>query len=243
MFLIVVSPFVGSFLGLLADRLPRGDGVVWGRSRCEACGAALGALDLLPLLSWLLLRGRCRHCGARVGLFYPLIELGALAVAVWAALVMPDGLAWLGAGLGWTLLALAVIDTREFLLPDILTLPLIAAGLLAAWLMDLGQPLDHAIGAVAGFLILAAIAWLYRRLRGRDGLGLGDAKLFAAAGAWVSWAGLLSVLLWASILALVVALVTGLRRGTLSPSMAVPFGPYLALGLWLTWLYGPLQFG
>ena len=241
-FLLLVSPFVGSFLGVLVLRLPRGEGVVAGRSRCPHCGTTLGPADLVPLLSYLVRRGTCRHCGARLSRLYPAIELAALGTAAWALWVLPGGgLAWAGAALGWTLLALALIDLRHFLLPDVLTLPLIPAGLALAWWVDPAKLPAHAIGAAAGFGAFAALAWGYRRLRGREGLGLGDAKLFAAAGAWVSWTGLGSVLLWAALPALAVTLVLGLRRGGLSGRTPLPFGAYLAAGLWLTWLYGPLQ--
>lgn len=241
-FVLLISPFLGSFLGVLVLRLPRGEEVVAGRSRCPHCAATLGVAELVPLLSYLASAGKCRHCGARLSRLYPGIELAALGVAGWAYWVLPGGwLLWAGAALGWALLALALIDLRHFLLPDVLTLPLIPAGLAVAWLVEPGKLLHHGIGAAAGFAAFAALAWGYRRLRGRDGLGLGDAKLFAAAGAWVSWSGLGSVLLWAALPALAVTLALGLKRGRLSGRTPLPFGAYLAAGLWLTWLYGPLQ--
>ena len=106
-FLLVAAPFVGSFLGVLVERLPVGRPVVMGRSHCDACGHALGPLELLPVVSWLLSRRRCRHCGARLSLFYPMIELAASLVAAWALVVVPWPLAAATAGLGWVLLALA----------------------------------------------------------------------------------------------------------------------------------------
>ncbi|CAE7328348.1 vvpD [Symbiodinium microadriaticum] len=231
------------------------------RTRARACGHVLGVRDLIPVFSWLVLKGRCRHCGVKLSTFYPLIELAALGGAVWAVLTVPAPLVWPTAALGWVLLALAVIDYRHFILPDVLTLPLIPAGLALAWGLEpgifgdglLGSPLlhhallHHALGAAAGFLGFAGLAWAYRTLRGREGLGLGDAKLLAAAGAWLSWTGLGSVLLWAAPLALVVALAAGVIQGTLSDKLAgrsaLPFGPFLALGFWLTWLYGPIRLG
>ncbi len=226
--------------------------MVFDRSRCEACGQTLGILDLIPLFSWIFLRGRCRHCGVALGAFYPLIELAALGVALWAVLTLPAPLVWPTAALGWALLALAVIDAKHFILPDVLTLPLIPAGLAVAWWLDPadlleGQLLHHALGAALGFLGFAGLAWAYRKSRGREGLGLGDAKLLAAAGAWLSWTGLGSVLLWAAPIALVVSLAAGVIQGTLSDKLAgraaLPFGPFLALGFWLTWLYGPIRLG
>ncbi|MFQ5567894.1 MAG: prepilin peptidase, partial [Paracoccaceae bacterium] len=120
MILLVAAPFVGSFLGLLIERLPAGESVVLGRSRCGKCGAALGPRDLVPLLSWAASGGRCRHCRAALGWFHPGIEAAALGVALWSVLVVPGWLAWASAGLGWTLLALAVIDQRHMVLPDAL---------------------------------------------------------------------------------------------------------------------------
>ena len=244
--ILIVAPFIGSFLGTLILRLPEGQPVFLDRSRCQSCNGTLRIRDLVPIISWLLLKGRCRHCGAALSVFYPLIELAALGVAIWALIAVPASLIWPTAALGWALLALAVIDARHFILPDVLTLPLIPAGLALAWWIDPDQVFHHTLGATAGFLGFAGLAWAYEQLRGRQGLGLGDAKLLAAAGAWVSWTGLGSVLLWSAPIALVVSLAAGAIQGTLSDKLTgrstLPFGPYLALGLWLTWLYGPIRF-
>jgi leader peptidase (prepilin peptidase)/N-methyltransferase len=237
---LAFAPFVGSFLGVLITRLPAAEPVVSGRSRCPVCATRLAPLDLVPLASWAWQRGRCRHCRAPLGLFYPAIELAAVAVALWASVVVPAGWLWPTCGLGWLLLTLAWIDARHLLLPDVLTLPLIPAGLLVAgWLAP--AHLDrHLIGAVAGFVLLWALRWIYRRVRHREGLGLGDAKLLAAAGAWVGWPGLPGVLLIAAVAALAVTLAGGLVAGGLDRHRPIPFGPFLSFGLWLSWLYGPL---
>jgi leader peptidase (prepilin peptidase)/N-methyltransferase len=137
--LIFAAPCVGSFLGVVIERLPAERPILWGRSACDHCGARLGARDLVPLASWALARGRCRHCGGRLSLFYPAIELAALAVALWSLAVLPGWLAWAGSALGWTLLALAVIDARHMILPNELSLPLIPAGLAVAWALDPGK--------------------------------------------------------------------------------------------------------
>ena len=195
-------------------------------------------------------RGRCAYCGAPVAAFYPLIELGALAAALWAVAALPGWAAWAAAVLGWFLLTLAVIDAKHFLLLDALTLPLAAAGLGVAALAGAApgfawpvSPLDAAIGAAAGFASLALVAWAYRRLRGRAGLGLGDAKLLAASGAWAGWQGLPSVVLIASLAALAAALaLAAYRRRRPAPGDRLAFGPYLALGTWLVVLYGPMTF-
>ncbi|MDH3473801.1 MAG: A24 family peptidase [Rhodospirillales bacterium] len=241
--LIFAAPCVGSFLGVVIERLPTERPILRSRSACDHCGTRLGARDLVPLASWALARGRCRHCGGRLSLFYPAIELAALAMALWSLAVLPGWLAWAGSALGWTLLALAVIDARHMILPNELSLPLIPAGLAVAWALDPGKLPDHALGALAGFLLILALAALYRRLRKREGIGLGDAKLLAAAGAWVSWQGLASVLLLGAASGLAGALVIGFAGGGLKSTRAVPFGPYLAAGFWLVWLYGPLGLG
>src|SRR6185312_16038520 len=170
---VLAAPFIGSFIALLAIRLPEGEPVLWGRSRCRSCGQALGALDLVPVASWLMARGRCRHCAAPVSAFYPAVELSALAVPLWAMLALPIEQLWASCLLGWGLLALAIIDARHFWLPDRITLPLIALGLIVAAILDRTGLADHVIGAAAGFACFAAIAFIYRRLRGREGLGRG----------------------------------------------------------------------
>ena len=243
LFLLLAAPCVGSFLGVLVERLPTGRPIVWDRSACSHCGRRLALRDLVPLLGWLANRGRCRNCGERLGAFYPAIELLALLIAAWSLAVVPGWAAWATCALGWVLLSLAVIDWRHLMLPNSLTLPLIPAGIAVAWALAPERLADHVIGAIAGFAFVALIAVLYRRLRGRHGIGLGDAKLFAAAGAWVGWQGLPSVLLLAAFAGLVGALVQARLAGRLDPERELPFGLYLAGALWLVWLYGPLGLG
>lgn len=234
----LAAPFVGSFVNAVALRYPDWRGALWGRSKCPACGAGLSVLDLVPFLGFALRRGRCGACGAAISWRYPLVELAALATALWAASVSGGPMLWAGCVLGWTLLALTLIDARLKILPDVLTLPLVAAGLGVGLALDPGSLLDRAIGAVAGYASFAAIGWAYWRWRGIEGLGLGDAKLFAAAGAWLTWTGLPAVLLIAAPAALALTLVRRLLgHGTLALTQEIPFGPYLALGFWIAWLY------
>ena len=237
---LLIAPFVGSFLGVVVERLPAGRPIALARSTCDRCGKALAARDLVPLLSWLARRGRCGCGKIRLGAFYPGIELAALAVAASAALVLSGWLLWASLALGWTLLALAAIDLRHHLLPDLLTLPLIPAGLAVVWLVDAGRLPDHAIGAAAGLIGFVLIAWLYRRLRHREGLGLGDAKLLAAGGAWLGWQALPSVVALAAVVALAIALAGAVAGDKLGATTKIAFGPHLALAIWLVWLYGPL---
>lgn len=238
--MLAAAPFIGSFLGVLALRLPAGEPVVWSRSACTHCGRVLAAPDLIPLASYLFLRGRCRYCGAPIGRFVFAIEVAALLVAAWAALQTSGWVIAISCIFGWFLLLLAVIDWRVQLLPDVITLPLMLAGLIAAAIVDRDHLVDHLMGAIAGFVVFALVALLYRLLRGRDGLGFGDAKLLAAIGAWVSWTGLPTVILWGSIFGLGLALIRAAAGRGLKLSDRLPFGTFLAAGGWLVWLYGPL---
>ncbi len=159
-------------------------------------------------------------------------------MAVVAIAICPDG-ATLGGGcvLGWALLALAWIDWQAFVLPDALTLPLILAGLAATFWLQPEALTVHAASAALAYLLFRLIAWAYRRLRGRDGLGEGDAKLMAAAGAWVGVTALSDVLLGGALLTLAVAIIDGLWRGQkLQAVTRLPFGPGLCAALWIVWL-------
>lgn len=232
---LLAAPFAGSVAGVLVRRLPRGRPVAWARSGCEACGRVLGPTELVPLLSFVALRGRCRGCRAPIPRFNPAIELASVAVAAWVVLV--SATPWWDCALGWTLLALGWIDWEHQRLPDVLTLPLVALGLVAAWWTEPWRLLDCAIGAVVGYLAFTLLARAYRAWRGRDGLGGGDAKLLAAAGAWVGWDRLDHVVLLGALLTIGAA-VARARTVGLPGGMAVPFGPGLAAGLMLVRLHG-----
>jgi leader peptidase (prepilin peptidase)/N-methyltransferase len=239
--LLLLAPFVGSFLGVLIRRLPDGRPIVRGRSHCEQCGARLTPRDLVPLISWLLARGRCRHCGHPLGWFYPGVELAALAIAAIALAVDGVQQAWLDCLLGWWLLALGWIDARHWLLPDVLTLPLLVLGLALAAVSAPEDLADDAAAAILGYLALRAVAWIYQRLRHREGLGQGDAKLFAAVGGWLGTAALAQVILLAALAALVAAAGFALAGTRMRAHSALPFGPFLALATWLLWLFGPFS--
>ncbi len=237
---LLLSPFIGSFLGVVIRRLPLGRPVAVARSACEGCGRALLLRDMVPLVSFVMLRGRCRFCRAGIARFHAWIELAAVAVAAGAVLAMPDaeaGALWVDCALGWWLLVLAWIDWDHLRLPDVLTLPLVVAGLLAAWGLEPEAMGDHAVAAALAYLAFRGIALAYRLLRGREGLGQGDAKLLAASGAWVGLAGLPSVVLGGALAALLVTL--GQRAfGRHAADMPIPFGPYLALATWVVRVYG-----
>lgn len=231
----------GSFLGLVSLRLPRGEGFVAGRSRCRGCDRPLGPLRLIPLLSYALSRGRCAACGVAIPIRYPAMEFACAAIGLLAALIQPSiAAALLTALLGWQLLLIATVDGEHFWLPDHLTFPLLGTGLFAAVALDRLTLVESMTGAAVGFGGLWLVGRAYRRIRGRDGLGGGDPFLLAAGGAWTGWIGLPSILIWAALggLSVVAAgLVTGRR---ISGSDRLPFGVFMALGVWLTWLLGPL---
>ncbi len=234
---------IGSFIAAVTVRMPRDEDIVFAPSHCMSCGETLKPWSLVPVFSWLIQRGRCAMCGAAVSPRYILIECGAGAIGVWAALAGWDG-GWpmIGATalLGWLLLLIALIDAENFWLPDKLTGPLIVTGLIASAVLVQGWPVPQIAGAVIGFVLLWGLAALYTRVRGRDGLGGGDPILFAGAGAWVGWTGLPTVLLWACAVGFSIVLTLLITRRKVEATDRLPFGTFLAIGIWLTWLYGPL---
>ena len=234
----MVAPIVGSWLGVLVRRWPQGRPVALARSCCDACGHTLGPADLLPLASFALLRGRCRYCGVLIGWFHPIIELAALTVAV--AVFCADGGGWQGwidAALGWALLGAAWIDAETFRLPDIITLPLVLAGLLVTWVCQPEALYGHAAAAALGYLSFRLLNAAYRALRHRDGLGEGDAKLLAAAGAWLGLAALPDVVLGAGVIGIGMALLL-MRASGLRGDQRISFGPALAMAFFVWRLVG-----
>ena len=198
------------------------------RSRCPHCGHQITALENIPVLSWLWLRGRCSACKAPIPIRYPLIETLSAVLALAAIWQYGLTLAGVGAvGLCFALIALAFIDIDTQLLPDDITLPLLWAGLLLN-LFDAFVPLqDAVVGAMAGYLLLWSIYWLFKLVTGKEGMGYGDFKLLAALGAWFGWQAIPAIILLASVVGAVVgiALMVFARHGRDIP---IPFGPYLA---------------
>lgn len=160
-------------------------------------------------------------------------------LGLWAACTMPSApLLAMTCALGWTLLVLATVDALALRLPDVLTLPLIAGGLAVSWWLPEHDLLGHAIGAAAGLAAFYSIAVLYRAARGVDGLGLGDAKLAGAAGAWLGWQALAFVVLIACAVGLVWVGIATMRRGRAALEERIPFGIALSFAIWIIWLYG-----
>lgn len=224
-------------------RWPQGRSIVTGRSTCDSCGHGLGVTELVPLISLIIQRGKCRHCGAVIDQRHVAIELAAAVVGAIALRVSPgiEGLA--GALFGWALIALIALDTSHFWLPDKITLPLLIAGLGASLIEIAPTMSDRLWGAAAGFVSLWMIATGYRFLRKREGLGGGDPKLLAAIGAWLGWQALPFVLLGGSLLGLVIVLLRHLSGQTISATDRLPLGALMALAAFPIWIwlrYAPL---
>ncbi len=259
----VLGLLVGSFLNVVVHRVPlmlerawaeqaaeaRGEAappaerfnLLTPRSRCPSCGHQIGALENVPLLSWVAQRGRCARCGGAIPMRYPLVEAATAALsalAVWHFGATPAGLGAIV--LSCFLVALALIDFDTQLLPDNMTLPLLWLGLLFN-LWGVFAPLPAAVaGAMAGYLSLWSIYWLFKLVTGKEGMGYGDFKLLAALGAWFGWVALPAVILLASVVGAVVGigLVVAARHGREVP---IPFGPYLAgAGLLALYLRQPM---
>jgi leader peptidase (prepilin peptidase)/N-methyltransferase len=216
------------------------------RSRCPKCNAEIKAHQNIPVISWLLLGGKCANCKARISARYPIVELGTAtlsAVVAWrfgwqwqmiAALVFT-----------WSLVALTVIDLDHQILPDIITLPLLWVGLLLslAWHAGLRPPLpvDPAsaiIGGTAGYLSLWLVYWAFKLATGKDGMGYGDFKLFGAFGAWMGWQMLPLIILLSALAGAVIGIVLIVVRGR-DRNIPIPFGPYLAAAGWIALMWGP----
>lgn len=211
-------------------------------SSCPHCGHRLAWHELIPVLSWVALRGRCSSCKGAISARYPLVEITVALIWAWAVWRWGPGtgaLAW--AGFGTTLLALALIDWDTTLLPDVLTLPLLWAGLVAAALGWIRVDLHTAFwGAVGGYLVLWLTYQIFRLVTGREGMGFGDFKLLAALGAWFGWTALPTLVLIASISGLAGGLLLrvmgGLREGGY-----FPFGPFLVLAAFVQLVAGPVD--
>ncbi len=217
-------------------RWPNGVSVLRGRSRCDACGERLGARDLVPILSYFLVRGRCRRCGAEIDRRHLAAEAGAALIGLTAIAAHPLPAAIFTALFGWWLFLLAALDVEHHWLPDRLTLMLLPAGL-AVGFIGIGPLLEaRLIGAAVGYASLALIGFAYLRLRGREGLGGGDPKLFAAIGAWLGWAQLPFVLLGAGLIGLAALLVMRLRGVPVAATDRLPLGTLMALAAWPLWL-------
>jgi len=210
--------------------------VIGGRSRCDACDAALDPRDLVPIASYLLAGRRCRSCGAPIDPRHVGMEVGAAFIGFVAFFAFAGVPALLTALLGWWLLLVAAIDLDHLWLPDRLTLPLLPLGLAAAWLGYGPTLTDSLVGAAAGFAALALIGWAYRQLRGREGLGGGDPKLLAAIGAWLGWQQLPLVLVGAGFIGFGAIGLRWMKGDSVSATDRLPLGTLMALAAWPLWV-------
>ncbi|SMO48713.1 type 4 prepilin peptidase 1 Aspartic peptidase. MEROPS family A24A [Alcanivorax sp. DSM 26295] len=262
---VLFGLLVGSFLNVVIHRIPKMMEATWRQearelleqpvpkgeetppifnlvtpgSHCPHCNHRIRWYENVPVVSWVLLKGRCSGCKAAISKRYPIIELLTALVAglcAWRFGYDP----WLIFMLygSFTLLALAVIDLDTTLLPDDLTYPLLWAGLLAAVLGISPVSLsDAVIGAMAGYLALWSLYWVFKLLTGKEGMGYGDFKLLAALGAWLGWQYLPVVVLLSSVVGLVFA-VSMMASGSVKRDQGIPFGPYLAIAGWIALLWG-----
>ncbi len=262
----ILGLLIGSFLNVIIYRLPKMMERQWAaecaelagkelestekfnllvpRSRCSNCGHVIAWYENIPILSYFFLRGRCSVCGTKFGWRYPLVEAvtGALFFfCAWRWGLTTTGLAW--SGFAAALLALALIDWDTTLLPDDITLPLLWAGLIVAALQfNPAVRLEGALwGAVAGYLSLWLVYWAFKLVTGKEGMGYGDFKLFAALGAWFGWTALVPIILMASVMGAVIGIAmkfsSGLRHK--GDGDYVPFGPFLAGAGFTAMIFGP----
>jgi leader peptidase (prepilin peptidase)/N-methyltransferase len=228
-FAFAVGLVIGSFLNVCIYRIPRQESVVWPASRCTNCGRHLAWFENIPIVSWVVLGGRCRTCRAPISPAYPVVELvTGLVFAGGTAVYGLTPLLFVRLAFACALIVLFAIDLRHQILPNVITLPGIVAGFLASWFLPPGW-LSSAIGIVAGGGVLLAIAEGYRRVRGHEGLGMGDVKMLAMIGAFLGWPLMLLTLVLASFAGSLVGV--GLlvsKRGGMQA--ALPFGTFLALG-------------
>jgi len=243
-------------LGTPTHPLPGADGalerynLLVPRSRCPKCSAPIKAHQNIPLLSWLLLGGKCANCQAPISPRYPIVELVTAALS--AAVALRFGWHWqtLAALLfTWALVALTVIDLDHTLLPDIITLPLLWLGLLLSlfWHPGLTPPAptdarSAIVGAVAGYLILWLVYWAFKLVTGKEGMGYGDFKLLGALGAWLGWQMLPLILLLSALTGAVIGIALIAIRGR-DRNLPIPFGPYLAAAGWIALMWGPQIIG
>ncbi len=259
--IFVLGLLVGSFLNVVIYRLPLMMQREWRReclefleqpeqpadepfnllvprSRCGHCGHAITALENIPVISWLLLGGKCKACGTRISLQYPLVELltalASLAVA-WRFGVSEQTLAALV--FTWTLIAMSGIDIAHKLLPDSLTLPMLWLGILLGFFHVFVDLESSVIGAIAGYLSLWSVYIVFKLITGKEGMGHGDFKLLAMLGAWMGWKMLFVIILTSSLVGATVGITMILLKKT-SRQTQIPFGPYLAAAGWIALLWG-----
>ena len=220
------------------------------RSRCPKCSAEIRAHQNIPVISYLLLGGKCASCAVRISPRYPLVELGTALAS--AAVAWRFGFGWqalAALGFTWSLIALTVVDLDHQILPDVITLPLLWTGLLLslAWNAAGAPPIpvdprSAIVGAAAGYLSLWLVYWIFKLITGKEGMGYGDFKLFAAFGAWMGWQMLPLIILLSAFAGALVGVMLIVLRGR-DRNVPIPFGPYLAAAGWIALMWGPQLVG
>ncbi|KZN67856.1 prepilin peptidase [Pseudoalteromonas luteoviolacea] len=260
----LVSLCIGSFLNVVIYRLPKMMEAEWRkeckiilgnkeseqpqsgpafnlvtpRSTCPSCHTQIKAQHNIPVVSWLLLKGRCAYCSKAISVRYPLIEMLTAISSLWVAWHFDATLqALLYIVLTWALITLIFIDIDKMLLPDQITLPLLWLALLAAAMGLTIAPVDAIIGAAAGYMSLWSVYWLFKLLTGKEGMGFGDFKLLAIFGALLGWQSIITIVLLSSLVGAIIGSIQLTVQGK-DKATPIPFGPYLAIAGWLTLFYG-----
>ncbi|MCU7919854.1 MAG: A24 family peptidase [Candidatus Thiodiazotropha sp. (ex Epidulcina cf. delphinae)] len=261
LFTTFIGLIVGSFLNVVIHRLPKMMENQWHRdcdelkglnqtaesqpynlnqpaSHCPKCGHKIRAWENIPVVSWLLLKGRCSHCHTRISPRYPIVEAvtGVMSLAV----ALHFGVSWATLAalfLTWALIALSMIDFDVQLLPDNITLPFLWLGLLLSLAALFTDPRSAIIGAAAGYLSLWSVYQLFKRLTGKEGMGYGDFKLLAMLGAWLGWHYLPQIIMLSAFVGAVVGILLIVLRGR-DRNIPIPFGPYLAAAGWISLMWG-----
>ncbi|MBN1378453.1 MAG: prepilin peptidase [Gammaproteobacteria bacterium] len=266
-FAFLLGLIVGSFLNVVIFRLPMMMENTWReqcdelsgrdsteepkehfnlivpRSRCRECGKLIKAWQNIPIISYLILKGRCSSCGSKISLQYPLVELIAGALSCWVVVHFGLSYSTLAAlFLTWALIALSVIDLKHTLLPDDITLPFLWLGLILSMTGMTVEPTEAIVGATAGYLILWSVYWLFKLITGKEGMGYGDFKLLAMLGAWMGWQALPAIILLSSVVGTLVGISLVVFVGH-DRRIPIPFGPYLAAAGWIYLLYGKMITG
>ena len=236
-FVFAFAAIIGSFLNVCIARLPDGRSIVQPPSHCPKCQSFLAWYDNVPILSYLVLAGRCRTCRVHISAIYPTVEVltGALAVALF--LRLGPTLAFAGYfAFAAALVVITFIDLDHQLIPDVISLPGIVVGLAFSLVSPLVTPLDAALGVLAGGGTLLAVAWLYKTFRGQEGMGGGDVKLLAMIGAFLGWQSIFVTLFVGSVIGSIIGVGLMLYQRA-DTKLAIPFGPFLAGGalVYLFW--------
>lgn len=252
---------VGSFLNVVIYRLPLMMESRWRRdccelleqeqekegapftlatpnSHCPKCGSGIKPWHNIPVISYLLLRGKCASCGVGISVRYPLVEAATGLLTLSLATAFPASVALLGAiAFTWALIVLTMIDVDHKLLPDNITLPLMWLGLVFNLSGTFVSLQDAVLGAMLGYLLLWSVYWLFKLLTGKEGMGYGDFKLLAALGAWLGWQALPLIILLSSLVGAICGIALMVAKGT-GKEVPIPFGPYLAAAGWLSLMWG-----